>query len=75
MCLTVSNEFAYMENWLNMLLSTYNNNPSNALAHTINFYLDKLLHHDDITFYSNKRCEYIAMQRFWRWQGAKKKVN
>ncbi|PKI14165.1 hypothetical protein [Colwellia sp. 12G3] len=75
MCLAVSNEFAYMENWLVMLLTTYNTNPSSALAHTINFYLDTLLHHDDISFYGNKRCEYLAMQRFWRWQGTKKLIN
>ncbi|PKG86318.1 hypothetical protein CXF85_01040 [Colwellia sp. 75C3] len=75
MCLAVSNEFVYMENWLVMLLSTYNNNPSTGLAHTINFYVDKLLRHDDINFYGNKRCEYLAMQRYWRWQGANKRDN
>ena len=70
MCLAVSNEFAYMENWLIMLLTTYNNNPSSALAKTISFYLNKLLHHDDINFCGDKRCEYLAMQRFWQWHGS-----
>ncbi len=72
MCLAVSNEFAYMESWLVMLLTTYNNNPSSGLAKTISFYLNKLLRHDDINFCGDKRCEYLAMQRFWQWHGLKK---
>jgi len=75
MCLTASNEFAYMESWLVMLLTTYNNNPSTGLARTISFYLTKLLTHDDINFCGDKRCEYLAMQRFWRWYGAKQVAN
>lgn len=67
MCLTPSNEFAYMERWLDMLLITYNNNPSTGLAKTISFYLAKLLSHDDINYCGDKRCDYLTMQRFWRW--------
>jgi len=75
MCLTVSNEFTYMENWLAMLLATYNNNPSTGLAKTISFYLNKLLHHDDISFCGEKQCEYLAMQRFWRWHARNKEAS
>ncbi|TWX69882.1 hypothetical protein ESZ36_08060 [Colwellia demingiae] len=76
MCLTASNEFTHMESWLVMLLTTYNNNPSSGLAKTISFYLTKLLRHDDISFSGNKRCEYLAMQRFWQWHaGIQKPVN
>jgi len=71
MYLTVSDEFSYMESWLTMLLTTYKNNPSVALAKTISFYLNKLLHHDDITFFGDKRCDYLAMQRFWHWHALK----
>lgn len=67
MCLTASKEFTYMEKWLVMLLTTYKNNPSSGLAQTICFYLNKLLQHDDINFCGEKRCDYIAMQRFWHW--------
>ncbi len=67
MCLTVSKEFSYIAKWLEMLISTYKSNPSSALAKNICFYLNKLLHHDDINFCGEKRCEYIAMQRFWHW--------
>lgn len=71
MCLIPSNEFAYMEHWLSMLLNTYNNNPSTGLAKKINFYLTKLLNHEDINYCDNKRCDYLTMQRFWRWYGTK----
>ncbi|KGJ90568.1 hypothetical protein [Colwellia psychrerythraea] len=72
MCLTTSTEFTNIENWLVMLLTTYKNNPSSGLAQTICFYLNKLLHHDDIHFCGDKRCEYIAMQRFWHWHALKR---
>lgn len=75
MRLTASNEFTYMESWLVMLLTTYNNNPSSGLAKTISFYLTKLLHHDDINFSGNKRCEYLAMQRFWQWHAGTKEAS
>ncbi len=73
MCLAVSKEFTYLENWLVMLLTTYKNTPSNGLARTINFYLTKLLQHDDINFCGAKRCDYLIMQRFWRWHATKLK--
>ncbi len=68
MCSTISKEFTYMENWLLMLLSTYKQNPSHGLAKTISFYLSKILTHDDIHFCGDKRCQYLAMHRFWQWQ-------
>jgi len=71
MCLTVSKEFSYLEIWLTMLLSTYKNNPSRGLAKTVCFYIERLLHHDDIHFYGDKRCEYLAMKRFWHWHATK----
>jgi len=74
MCLTVSKEFNYLENWVSMLISTYKNNPSSGLAKTVCFYIEKLLHHDDISFYGDKRCEYLAMQRFWHWHAKKEKL-
>ncbi len=72
MCLTVSKEFSYLETWVTMLISTYKNNPSSGLAKTVSFYIEKLLHHDDIHFYGDKRCEYLAMLRFWHWHATKR---
>lgn len=70
MCLKVSPEFSQLEAWLSILLSTYEAHPSGSLAKTINYYLERILHHDDIYFYSQKHCEYIVMQKFWRWQAS-----
>lgn len=72
MCLKTSNEFNYIENWLVMLIHTYKKNPSRGLAKTINYYLNKLLEHDDIFFCGEKRCEYLVMQRFWHFHAVKK---
>ena len=74
MCQTVSTEFSNIENWLVMLLTTYKTSPSNALAKTISFYLNLLLHHDDINFCGDRRCEYIVMHRFWHWLAVKNGV-
>lgn len=68
MCLKSSDEFSQLENWLAILISTYKENPSCGLAKTINYYLARLLHHDDIHFCGEKRCDYLQMQKYWRWQ-------
>ena len=68
MCLKSSSEFLRLEHWLSLLISTYKEHPSCGLAKTIHYYLERLLHHEDINFSGEKRCEYIAMQRFWGWQ-------
>lgn len=68
MCLKASSEFLQIENWLNILISTYKDNPSCGLAKTINYYLSCLLRHDDIDFCGVKRCEYLVMKKFWLWQ-------
>lgn len=57
-----------LENWLAILISTYKDHPSCSLAKTISYYLERLLNHEDINFSGEKRCEYIAMQKFWGWQ-------
>ncbi len=68
MGLKSSKEFIRIEDWLSMLIKTYKHHPSRGLAKTISFYLKKLLHHDDIHFCGDKRCDYLAMQRYWLWQ-------
>lgn len=68
MCLKASSEFSQLETWLSILISTYKENPSCGLAKTINYYLGRILRHDDIHFCGDKRCEYVVMQKFWRWQ-------
>ena len=74
MCLTSSKEFNSIESWLIILVNTYRNSPSHALAQAINLYLGKLLSHDDIHNCSNKRCDYLTMQRFWQWHAMKEET-
>jgi hypothetical protein len=63
-----SSEFVQLEAWLNILITTYKDHPSGGLAKTINYYLSRLLHHDDIDFDGNRYCDYSSMQKYWRWQ-------
>ncbi len=67
-----SKEFIRLESWLNMLISTYKKSPSAGLAQTISYYLTTVLRHDDICFCGDKRCDYLAMQRYWHWQAMKR---
>ena len=68
MCLKVPSEFLQIENWLIILVTTYKDHPSNGLAKIINYYLERLLNHTEIIAYSEKRCEYLAMQKYWGWK-------
>jgi len=68
MCLKSTSEFVQLETWLDILTSTYKIHPTVGLAKTINYYLMRLLHHDDIGLNSDKRCGYLSMQKYWRWQ-------
>jgi hypothetical protein len=68
MRLSSSSECLQIEAWLAILINTYKDHPNFGLAKTINYYLERLLHHDDINFCKSKRCEYIAMQKFWHWK-------
>ena len=72
MCLKSSSEFLQLERWLTILIATYKDHPTCGLAKTINYYLERILHHDDIHFCNGergeKRCDYLIMQKFWRWQ-------
>ena len=71
MRLNTSNDFIHIESGLSMLLNRYNNQPSNALAKSIHYYLNKLLNHDDINYCGDRRCDYLNMRRFWQWQAMK----
>lgn len=76
MRVVVSSEFLQLENWLAILIATYNENPTCGLAKTIHYYIERLLHHEDIYLDGdkhnehrvNKYCEYLCMKKFWRWQ-------
>lgn len=68
MCLKTSSEFAQLENWVTILISVYKEHPTCGLAKTINYYLLRMLNHEEIHFYGKKRCDYIVMHKFWSWK-------
>ena len=67
MCLAASKEFIQIEEWLKILTSTYANHPDIALAQTINYYLQRLIRHDDFTLDGSKQCDYLYMSKYWQW--------
>lgn len=75
MCLKSSSEFIQLEAWLNILIITYRDHPSCGLAKTVNYYLSRILQHDDISFDGDKRCNYLSMQKYWRWQTSNSFLN
>jgi len=75
MCLKPSPELLQLDKWLNILIMTYKDHPSYGLAKTINYYLNRLLHHDDISFCGEKRCDYLLMQKYWHWQANRSPLN
>lgn len=68
MCLKSTSEFVQLETWLDILITTYKDHPNLGLAKTINYYLTRLHHHDDIGLKGDKRCDYLTMQKYWHWQ-------
>ena len=68
MCLKSTSEFVQLETWLDILITTYKDHPNLGLAKTINYYLTRLLHHDDLELNGDKRCDYLSMQKYWHWQ-------
>jgi len=59
--------FNQLEDWLTILINTYSIQPSTSLAKIISYQLNQLILDDELKFIIDKRCEYIAMQKYWRW--------
>lgn len=67
-----SSKFSQMQNWLNILLNTYAENPSTGLAKVIGFYVDKICHYEEVMIDSKLSCQYFHMRKFWQWRGGSK---
>ena len=67
MPITTSEEFSQIERWLTVLITTYEQYPSLALAKTINYYVQRLISHEDIMLLPNRKCDYFSMLRYWQW--------
>lgn len=61
-------ELNQLEDWLEILLSTYRISPSNGLAKVIQYYFDRILSHQDIRLVKNQRRHYLMMKKYWSWQ-------
>lgn len=68
MCVKASSELLQLENWLSLLIATYQEHPSCGLAKIINYYIERLSRHDDMEFCGKNSCEYLGMKKFWQWQ-------
>jgi len=68
MHVSTSTEVQLLESWLTILTETHKIHPSNGLAKTIIYYLNRIIYHDDVRLQPNKQCDYIAMRKFWLWK-------
>ncbi|GLX79653.1 hypothetical protein tinsulaeT_29930 [Thalassotalea insulae] len=57
-----------LENWLEILISTYCQHPSKALAKVIDYYISRILAQDELSATPLLKCQYISMKKYWRWQ-------
>jgi hypothetical protein len=62
-----SQNYVYIEEWIIILTNTYSEYPSTGLAKVINYYLKRLLQHDDFPLSSYYRCDYLTMMKYWQW--------
>ena len=60
-----SSEISQLEDWLQILMSTYDQHPSDNLAKVINYYIDRIAHHDDFNSTSHNLCQYATMKKYW----------
>jgi hypothetical protein len=65
------NKTVYIENWLTILIKTYRDHPSQGLAKTIDYYLDRMINDEDIKSNKLTLCQYCSMKKFWTWQTQK----
>ncbi|MDO6446367.1 hypothetical protein Q4493_11340 [Colwellia sp. 1_MG-2023] len=63
-------ELQPFENWLKILINTYRIHPSHGLAKVINYYLERIINHEDTKFDHRKLAQYCSMKKFWLWRSA-----
>ncbi|MCJ8321687.1 MAG: hypothetical protein MJK12_18780 [Colwellia sp.] len=67
MPIATAKDLDQIKQWIQILTSTYAEYPTNALAKTISYYVERLMHHEDIELDTIKPCEYISMLKYWQW--------
>lgn len=58
-------EIHQLEDWLNILITTYKEYPSNSLAKVITYYIERVTRHDDFAFIKTNHCHYATMKKYW----------
>lgn len=61
-------EQTQLEDWLTMLITTYQYSPSEGLLKAINYYIDRVISllNNDQNFLP--LCQYYSMKKFWQWK-------
>jgi len=67
MSIANTEDFEQLKQWIQVLATTYAESPSNVLAKTVSYYVERLIRHEDIELDTIKACEYISMLRYWQW--------
>jgi len=57
-----------LEQWLKVLIVSYQINPSASVAQCIVYYIERILQHEDCPKAYGQQCHYFSMKKFWYWQ-------
>jgi len=60
-------EVSQLESWLTILTNSYKDNPSIGLAKVINYYIDRIILHEDFDDRKFNNCQYSSMKKYWQW--------
>ena len=64
----ISDDVNQIQQWIAILSTTYCAHPSTGLAQTIYYYVQKLVHHEDVVYDSIRLCDYYSMLKYWHWR-------
>lgn len=62
-----SSKQSRLENWLSVLITSYQHQPDQGVIKHILYYIERITHESN---YDNalSLCEYQHMKRFWQWK-------
>lgn len=64
---TNTKALSIMEQWLQVLLLSYQTAPEVQIVKYINYYLCRILSHEECQATKQKHCQYLRMQKYWQW--------
>ena len=64
----LANKLDVMEQWLQVLLTSYQAAPDSQIVKYINYYLERILRDQECRACQHKHCQYLRMQKYWQWQ-------